>query len=331
MQPHAMKMLLLGAAVAAFAVGPVSAQTLTLATDAAGTTYNAVGSGMAKVITEGSSVRVIVRPFGGPDSYLDQLNNGEINFAALSGSSMHYAYNGKNKNKKAYKNMRLVRSGEGGLYVGFIVMNNSDIKTVAGLKGRRVASSYGGHAVIGPSITGALATAGLTWDMVKPVPVTGANDGVAALDNGRVDTAWSSLGQPVVSQLNAQKGIRYLSFEKSPKSLAALRKIIFPGVKLEMIKKNPSLGVQDDVNLITYDAYLVAHKDVPDATVKKVLEAMWNKTDELVKIHRGLRGFTREAAVTDIPMAPYHPAAVAFYKEKGIWSKEAEAANKMVK
>jgi len=52
MQPHAMKMLLLGAAVAAFAVGPVSAQTLTLATDAAGTTYNAVGSGMAKVITE---------------------------------------------------------------------------------------------------------------------------------------------------------------------------------------------------------------------------------------------------------------------------------------
>ena len=130
-----------------------------------------------------------------------------------------------------------------------------------------------------------------------------------------------------MSQLNAQKGVRYLSFEKSAKNLATLREIIFPGVKLEMIKTNPSLGVQHDVNLITYDAYLVANKDVPDAVVKQVLEALWNKTDDLVKIHRGLRGFVREAAVTDIPMAPYHPAAIAYYKEKGLWSREAQAAN----
>lgn len=318
--------LVLGAA-AVFAAGSISAQTLTLATDAAGTTYNAVGSGMAKVITEGSKLRVIVRPFGGPDAYLDQLNNNELNFAALSGSTAYLSYNGKNRAKKAYRNLRLIRSGEGGLKVGFIALKDSGITKVSDLKGKRVASDYGGHAVIGRSIAGALASANLGWKDVIGVPVTGANDGVTALDSGRVDACWASLGQPVVQQLNATKGVRYLNTVKSDASLAMLREMIFPGVKLEIVKKNPSIGVQDDIYMITYDAYMVTNKDVPDAVIRQALEALWAKTDELVKIHRGLSGFVREAAVTEVPMLPYHPAAVAFYKEKGLWSKDAAMAN----
>ncbi|OGA18079.1 MAG: hypothetical protein A3H32_11175 [Betaproteobacteria bacterium RIFCSPLOWO2_02_FULL_63_19] len=318
--------LALGAAAALLA-GSVNAQTATLATDAAGTTYNAVGSGMAKVITAGSKLRVIVRPFGGPDAYLDQLNNNELNFAALSGSTAYLSYNGKNRAKKAYKNLRLLRSGAGGLKVGFIALKDSSITKVSDLRGKRVASDYGGHAVIGRSIAAALASAGLTWKDVKPVPVTGANDGVTALDAGRVDACWASLGQPVIRQLNAAKGVRYLSFVKTDQSLAMLRKMIFPGVKLETVKKNPSIGVQDDIYMITYDAYMVTNKDVPDAVVGQALEGLWAKTDELVKIHRGLSGFTHESAVTEIPMVPYHPAAIAFYKAKGLWTKEAEMAN----
>lgn len=312
---------------AAFAAGSISAQTVTLATDAAGTTYNAVGSGMAKMITEGSKLRVIVRPFGGPDAYLDQLNNNELNFAALSGSTAYLSYNGKNRAKKAYKNLRLVRSGEGGLKVGFIALKDSGITKVTDLRGKRVASDYGGHAVISRSIAAALASANLGWNDVKGVPVTGANDGVTALEGGRVDACWASLGQPVVRQLNATKGVRYLSFVKSDSSVAMLRQMIFPGVKLETVKKNPSIGVQEDIYMITYDAYMVTNKDVPDAVVRQALEALWAKTDELVKIHRGLGGFTRASAVTELPMVPYHPAAIAFYKEKGLWSKEAAMAN----
>ena len=43
------------------------------------------------------------------------------------------------------------------------------------------------------------------------------------------------------------------------------------------------------------------------------LEGLWEGTDELVGLHRGLSGFTHEAAVTTAPVAPYHPAAVEFY------------------
>lgn len=327
MSAELIRSVFLGAIGVAFAAVSAAAQTLTLATDAPGTTYNAVGSGIAKVTTEGSSLRVIVRPFSGPDAYLDQLNNGELNLATLSSPSVYLGYHGETRAKKKYRNIRLLRSGEGGLFVGFIVLQSSNIRSIAELKGRRVASDFGGHAIISKSITGALATAGLSWKDVRAVPVTGANDGPLALDAGRVDASWASLGQPVVRELHAKKGVRYLGFDKTPGNLATLREHTFPNLKLEPIKKNPGLGVESDIFLITYDAYLVAHKDLDGNVVKALLEALWKGTGELVKIHRGLSGFTHRAAVTELPVVPYHPAAVAFYKEKGLWTEAADKAN----
>ncbi|MGE3933068.1 MAG: TAXI family TRAP transporter solute-binding subunit [Rhodospirillaceae bacterium] len=307
-----------------------AAQTISLATDRAGTTYNAVGAGMAKVITEGSNVRVIVRPYAGPDAYMEQLDAGEVQIATQSGSSAYVSYQGDNRQKKAYKNIRLLRAGDGGLYLGFIVLKDSGIKTVADLKGKRVASDFGGHAVISRSIAGGLATAGLAWKDVNPVPVPGALDGPAALDAGRVDASWASLGQPIVREIHAKKGVRYLGFEYSPKNVATLKDMIYPGVSLAPVKANPDVGVESDIHMIAYDALLIGHKDVDAATVKAVLTALWEKTDELVKIHRGLSGFTHDAAVTTSPAVPYHPAAIEFYKSKNLWTADAEAGNKKV-
>ena len=77
--------------------------------------------------------------------------------------------------------------------------------------------------------------------------------------------------------------------------------------------------------VILFIAYLVANKDLDDATVRKILAVLWDKTDALVKVQKSLAGFVQKNAVTDAPVAPYHPAAVAFYKEKGLWNAEAEA------
>lgn len=323
----ATKTLLAAAAALTVTAGVASAQTLTLATDAVGTTYNAVGSGFAKVITEGSDIRVIPRPFGGPDAYLDQLNNGELDLATMSASSAFVSYIGRNKAKKSYKNLRLIRSGVGGLYLGFIAYQDSPIKKVSDLKGMRVASDFGGHAIIGRSVTAALATAGLTWKDVKAVPVTGANDGVKALEAGRVDASWASLGQPVVRELHAKKKIRYLGFDNTPEVIALLRKQVFPGAKLVTVPTNPGIGIPEPTDLINYDANLISSKDLSNEMVKKVLAAVWDNADKLVTIHRGLSGFKNDAAVTDVPMIPYHPAAIEFYKEKGIWTEAAEKAN----
>ncbi len=321
------KSAILGGMALTLFASAASAQTMIIATDRVGTTFNAIGSGIAKVVTESSPARVIVRPFGGPDAFLGGFDNGELQLATLSSSSTFWAASGKNPSGKKYANMRIIRAGAGGVRLTLAVPKDSDIKRIADLKGRKVASDYGGHAVIPTSVSAALATGGLTWNDVKQVPVTGAVEGVRQIGEGRLDAAWAAFGMPIAREVHAKIGLRYLSFEATPDSLATLRKMIFPGAQLVTMKANPKVGLETDTNFISYESYLLAHKDVDDASIKAVLAALWDNTDTLTKIHRGLKGFTNDYAVSTLPVVAYHPAAIDFYKEKGVWTKEADMAN----
>lgn len=303
------------------------AQTLSMATDAVGSSFNAIGAGISKIVTEHSPHRVVVRAFAGPDAYLGALQNGEVDLATMSSSTAYVAWEGKNKANRKYDKLRILRAGEGGVRLTFLVTASSGIKTISDLKGKRVTSNFGGHSVIPMSIAGALATADMSWKDVVPVPVTSSVDGIQALGSGRVDASWTSLGMPASRELHARSGVRYLPVEPGEKSLKALREHIFPGAQLAMTKADPSIGLPEDAHLITYESYLLAKPEMDEKTARAILQTLWDRTEQLNKTHPGLRGFSHANAVSDIPMVPYHPAAVAFYKEKGVWTKEAEAAN----
>jgi TRAP-type uncharacterized transport system substrate-binding protein len=72
--------------------------------------------------------------------------------------------------------------------------------------------------------------------------------------------------------------------------------------------------------------YLVAGKGVPDATVEAALRAIWDGTDTLRPMHPLFREWTRERVASHEVTLPYHPAAVRFFKERGVWKPEMEQA-----
>ena len=316
---------------AALIAGSAGAKTLILASDRTGTLYNATSAGLAKVATKHSKHRVIVRAFGGPDTYIGALNAGEYDMTAVSSNTAWFNYHGKTKARKKTRNLRILRSGAGALRLSFVVYANSDIKSIADLKGRRITSDFGGHAAINPIVTATLATAGLTWKDVRPVPVTGALDSPRALGGDRVEAAWASLGMPVVREIHAKKKVRYISLNNSAETLAFLRQRVFPGLRLVTMPALKHLGLPKPTTLITSDSYLLTHKNADPAIIKDVLTALWDNTKELQKAHFSLRGFAQKSAATKLPMLPYHPAAIAFYKSKGVWSSEIAAANAKIK
>lgn len=324
-------MVLAQLALAGLSAGFAQAQTIAMATDRVGSTFNAIGAGISKIITEGGKNRVIVKAFAGPDAYLGALQSGEVKLATMSSSTAYVAYLGQNKAKRRYDNMRVLRAGEGGVRLTFLVRADSPIKTVQDLKGRKVSAGFGGHSVIPSSIAGALATVGLSWKDVVSVPVTGSVDGVQALGTGRVEASWTSFGMPVSREMHSKIGVRYLPIPPGEASLAVLRKHIFPGVQLVKTAANPSIGLPEEAYLISYDSYLVGAADLDEKSATAILAALWDQEAALTKVHPGLRGFTNARAVTDIPVIPYHPAAVAFYKSKGVWNAKAEAANAAIK
>ena len=110
----------------------------------------------------------------------------------------------------------------------------------------------------------------------------------------------------------------------TPDALAIYREAAFPGARIGVAKKDAAPGIDAPTRLLSYDSYIVANKDVPDAVITKLLEGLWKGTDDLIKVHPSMRGYTHESAVTDAPVIPYHPAAIAFYKKEGLWDAEAQ-------
>jgi TRAP transporter TAXI family solute receptor len=316
--------LALTASMAAYSVSPAYADVLAMAADKPGTTFNAIASGAAKIMSENSDHNIVVRAYAGPAAWLPVMEQGEVHLGAVSANSAWQAFTGEGNVPEPAKDFRILRSGSGSLFLGFVVRADTDIQSVSDLKGKRVASDYGGHASISRSLDAALQVGHLTWDDVTAVPVVGANDGIEALEADRVDASWSSLGQPRTREADVKVGIRHLPFPETDEAVSIFREHIFPGAQIAVVPEGSAPGVVADTPMLTYDSYLVVHKDVSDETVHDLLEALWENTEELRNTHRGLSGFTQDAAVTDVPVVPYHPAAVEFYKEKDLWNEEVE-------
>jgi TRAP transporter TAXI family solute receptor len=165
---------------AALFAATASAQSVSLGTDSIGGISNTVGSAVAKVVTQHSDLKVRVRAYGGPEIWLPQLDEGKIDFGAHFAATAWLSYK-KVDTKVQTPHLRLVRAGAATVPLGFMVRADSDIKSVADLKGRRVAGGYGSHPIMKRLSEGVLKAYGIEMSDVKVVPVPAALEGAKAI------------------------------------------------------------------------------------------------------------------------------------------------------
>jgi len=208
-----------------------------------------------------------------------------------------------------------------------IVRKDSPIKTVHDVKGKRVTGEYPANIAIWYHLYAGLASANLTWDDVKIVPVPALNEGVDAVVQGRADVTNHSIGAAKVKEADAAVGIRFLSLDCSKLGEERIKKAI-PGYYLSTVKGGSSSGILEDICAYTYDIYLVGHAKLPDAVVRSVLQAVWVNIDKLPQFHPGFVEWTKARAVDPEVTIPYHPAAARYYKDAGVWSAKMDDAQK---
>ncbi|MGI5883112.1 MAG: TAXI family TRAP transporter solute-binding subunit, partial [Dethiobacteria bacterium] len=56
-----------------------------------------------------------------------------------------------------------------------------------------------------------------------------------------------------------------------------------------------------------------------------IVEAIWENNEELSGIHPRLKEWTIDRFVSEQATLPYHPGAIKFYKDKGVWTEEMDA------
>lgn len=288
-----------------------------------GSVFYAVASGLAKVAAEAGTARLTVQPYAGSSTFLPLIQSGEIEFGVVNAVDMGLAYRGPNV-KLGGRNpfphtpgIRLVMRGSP-LVIGLLVRKDSPIRTVHDVKGKRVTGEYPAHLAVWYNMYGLLTNGGLTWSDVKIVPVPAVNDGVDALVQGRADVTTFAVGGAKVKEADAAVGVRYLSIDCSPDGEARLRKAV-PGYYPRRVKAGYNTGVNEDLCLVAYDLYLGAGQNVPETVVEAALKGIWDNVDKLPAIHPVFREWTRERAADPDVVIPYHPGAVRFYKERGVW------------
>jgi TRAP transporter TAXI family solute receptor len=205
------------------------------------------------------------------------------------------------------------------LLVGLLVRKDSPFKTVHDVRGKRMTGEYPAHLAVWYNMFGHLSSAGLTWSDVKVVPVPAVNDGVDALVQGRADVTEHALNAAKVKEADAAIGVRHISIDCSPEGEKRLRTAV-AGYYGRVVKAGSATAVVEDTCFIAYDTYLSAGKGVPEHVVEAALKALWDNVAQLGPIHPMLKEWTRERAVDPDVTIPYHPGAIRFYKERGVWT-----------
>jgi len=303
---------------------------LSIGTHPSGTFVFTQGAAAAKVITDHAKIRATVKPMSGPVAWFPYMDRGEVDLGILNmwdaekgylGESMY----GKLSNEKGFS-IRLICPTITNK-IGMVVIKDSSIKNIPDLKGKRVAGNYPT-----PSLQlqaeALLANGNLSWEDIVAVTVNNPGQDTSMLMAGRADcTGSTALGQPQIEELNTKKGARFLPLDPSPEATARMRKF-FPGF-MAKVKPGPgATGIQEEQFLWGYDMYLIAGSKLSDEAAYLITKALWENHKELEAIHKNLVEWESKRFVSKLATIPYHPGAVRFYKEKGVWDTEMENLQK---
>ena len=110
---------------------------------------------------------------------------------------------------------------------------------------------------------------------------------------------------------------RFLAF-KVP-ALARMRELL-PQTYLQEMPAGSVPGISEPTNVNVFDYTFFAGKDVSEETVYKAVKALWAKESDLLAGGPFWNGFTKEGMGKQVGLT-YHPGAVKFYKEMGVWPK----------
>jgi TRAP transporter TAXI family solute receptor len=309
------------ASLAAFGAGGALAQTVAISTLPPGAINNVQAAAIAKAIQEHSDLQMRLITFNSPGAIIAAAAAKQAEFAYTSNEEASDAFKGVREYAgKGMPNLRVAFTVFP-FRVGIIVRNNSDIKTVADLKGKRIGTGWTAFRQGIALWDGLLGNAGLSLKDVSPVPTTDLLRAADDFKAGRSDAFMFAVGGPKVAEAHAaiEGGVRFLNMDPSPKALAGMQKVR-DEYHVALQQPAPHLaGVIGPTNLMEYYIVLMTNKDTPDDLVYKVVKTAYANKAALVAGHPSFNAFTQAGMAVPHDRLEYHPGAIKFFKEIGIW------------
>ena len=290
---------------------------LSVGTAPPGGAFYVVGGAIAATVEEaesGHGWQVTAEATKGSQENIRRLTRGELDFALANSAISYFAARGEGGWEEAHE-IRAVMTLAPNVAL-FVTPEGSGISTVADLRGRRV--------VLGPAGAGfhyflrpILEAHGVRYEEVDALHATQAG-AVDLLSDGSAAAAFLGGAVPTASivQVAAGRDIVYIPFEPMAReTLLATYSFFRPAT----LPAGTYRGQDEDfIGLDVGSMHLISSLAADEALVYLVTRAIYEGRDKVTERHPAGRAIRDPNVVRDTGI-PFHPGAIRYYEEIGIW------------
>ena len=286
---------------------------LNIGTGGTAGTYYPIGGAIAEVLNkEIPGMSASAQSTGASVANINMLGDGEIDLATVQNDIAYYAAHGT----EMFKDKKVDGlQGIASLYpetCQFVTLKSSGIKSLAELKGKRVAVGAVGSGVEA-NVRQILAAYGVTYNDIDAQYLSFA-EGASALKDGNVDVAVLTAGYPTASvqDIASQNPVRLLPVEeKIADDLIAQ----YPFYTKTVIPAGTYAGFDEEVSSVAVMAMLVAGPTVNADLGYSITKAIFSNLDRLQAAHAVGKQITKETAKAGMSL-PMNAGAEKYFNEK---------------
>ncbi|CCO08373.1 TAXI family TRAP transporter solute-binding subunit [Desulforamulus hydrothermalis] len=286
---------------------------INIATGGTAGVYYPLGGAIAEILNKNlPGVNATAQSTGASVANINLLTQGSVQLAFVQNDIAYYAANGTEMFKdKKVEGLRCLAA----VYpetVQIVTLDKTGIKSIADLKGKRVAVGAAGSSVTA-NAQHVLESYGITFADIKPQYLS-FSEAANGLKDGNIDAAFVTAGFPTaaIQDISAQHKVVLLSVaddkaEQLTKKYPFYTKVVIPaGTYPNQDKDVTSLGAK---------AMLVVSDKMDEQTAYDITKAVFTHLDQLQAAHNVGKHISKDTAKEGISI-PMHPGAEKFFNEK---------------
>lgn len=294
---------------------------VSFATAAVGTSSYIVGGAFSNILKKYLALKVAIEPSGGATRWVPLMARQEVDFGIhCSYPDMYDAYYGL----FGYQKMGpqpIVGFVDGHIVPWGLISNDPNIKTVYDLKAKRLYGRIVGQSLYERGIPALLTAAGLTGQ-VEVLSFPNVEEAARGLVEGRADAL---VYLPIVAPLLEASRTKRFYPVAVPKEVVDKVNKIDSAITFGIWKKGVAFATQDTPSMF-FGCGMAARETLEPEIVYTMLKTIYSHYDEYKGIHAVLAEWNAENAAR-FHVTPFHPGAVRYFKEIGIWKPDKEKRN----
>jgi len=288
---------------------------INIATGGTAGTYFPLGGALAEIWNKNiPGANATAQSTGASVANVNLLKDGKAEVIFVQNDIAYYAYNGSEMfadNK--YEDIR----GLAILYpetVQIVTTENTGIKTIYDLKGKRVAVGAAGSGAEA-NARQILEAAGITYNDIQPQYLSFA-EAANNLKDGNVDAAFLTAGFPTaaVRDIAAQHKVVLVNLDDQ-----TIQKLMskYPFYTETVIPANTYSGQTEDVRTVSVKSMLAVSAKLDEDLAYQMLKTMYDNLDRLIAAHEQSGKQISPDTGKEGMSIPLHPGAEKFFNEIG--------------